>query len=49
MGMRTQLVLMICVVDVFCSAAWEHINNAAPDFEVEQIIMSFGRVLDFSI
>lgn len=39
---------MVCVVDVFGSAAWEQINNTWPDFEFEQIIMSFGRVLDSS-
>lgn len=48
MGIRIQLVLMVCVVDVFGSAAWEHMNNTWPDFEFEQIIMSFGRVLDSS-
>jgi hypothetical protein len=48
MGIRLQLVLMVCVVDVLGSAAWEHINNTWPDFEFEQMTMSFGRGLDSS-
>jgi hypothetical protein len=48
MGRRIQLVLMVCFVDVFVTAAWEHTNNTWPDFEFEQTIMSFGRVLDSS-